>query len=232
MSGKKRKKPEMVDAYDDQMNYIGVYPRTYVHRHRMWHKVVQCWVFSQDKDSGSVTIYLQRRSFEKRSHPGRYDITAGGHVSAGETPKEAVVRETLEETGLALDEERLLYIGQFREKVGNDCEMAYIYAYEMKNPPFKPGSEVIYMVSADLDEFMDLVNKKRKSITVTPAIRTGLMHEEAFTISKGNCSLHKSFTYKVYPYLKKLIGGRGETSKKSGGRGETSKKSGESGENR
>ncbi len=206
MGKKKKRAPEMIDAYDAQMNYIGVYPRSYVHRRRMWHKVVQCWIFCRNENSNSITIYLQRRSFEKKSHPGRYDITAGGHVSAGETPEEAAVRETFEETGLELDKKKLLYIGTFREKVGNDCEMAYMYAYEMNDPPFKPGKEVIYMVSVDLDEFMDLVSKRRKIITVTPAIRTGLMHEEAFTIGRGNCSIHKSFIYRVYPYFKKLIG--------------------------
>ncbi|WP_410786938.1 GNAT family N-acetyltransferase [Kribbella sp. C-35] len=43
-------------------------------------------------------VYLQRRTAERRLLPGIWDIV-GGHLEAGETPEEALVREVEEETG-------------------------------------------------------------------------------------------------------------------------------------
>ena len=90
-----KKKPEMLTAYDENMNEIGVFARPVVHYNGMWHRVAQCWVVGMSEKG--PRIYLQRRSFEKKSHPGRYDITAGGHVSAGETPRYAMTRASMAE---------------------------------------------------------------------------------------------------------------------------------------
>ena len=78
------------------------------------------------------------------SHPGRYDVTAGGHVSAGELPEDAVLRETQEEIGLRLDTDRLQSLGYVKEVAGNDREIAYLYVYEEANPSLPPrqGSDL------------------------------------------------------------------------------------------
>ena len=62
------------------------------------------------------------------------------------------------------------------------------------------------MVSADLDDFYELLTGKREEITVIPAIKTGPMHEEAFSVGLENCSVHQNFIDVVYPYIKKLLG--------------------------
>lgn len=198
-----RRVQEMLTAYDDNMNVIGDFARSFIHYNKMWHKVVQCWIICRTEEG--IRVYLQRRSFEKLSHPGRYDITAAGHVAAGETPIEAVLRETAEEIGIKLDPEKLQEIGFVKDPVGNDREIAYLYIYEEKDPPFRPGKEVIYMVSADIDDFYALMKGDRESIIVTPAIKTGPMHDEAFSVTMENCCLHKSFLEVVYPYVKQKM---------------------------
>lgn len=45
-------------------------------------------------------LLLQRRSPQKKSYPGYWDVSAAGGVRAGETGREAAVRETREELGL------------------------------------------------------------------------------------------------------------------------------------
>lgn len=194
---------EWMNAYDDNMNEIGVYARSYIHYHKMWHRVVQCWIVGKTEEG--VRVYLQRRSFEKMSHPGRYDVTSGGHVSAGEEPEEAVLRETEEETGIRLNPDKLLSLGYVKEPVGNDREIAYLYVYVETDPPFRPGEEVIYMVSADIDEFYEMMKGERDSVVVIPAIKTGPMTEEAFSVTMENCCMHRNFLDIVYPYIKKMM---------------------------
>ena len=190
----------MLTAYDDNMNEIGTYARSVVHYNGMWHRVVQCWVVGASPTGPRV--YLQRRSFEKKSHPGRYDITAGGHVSAGETPRAAMIREIWEETGLELEEDQLIEVAEFREISGNDHELATIFVRRDDEPQFSPGPEVIYMVSADLEDFKSLSEGSTDEITVIPAIRTGPMIDEAFKVGPQNFTNHKSFLKIVYPYVR------------------------------
>ena len=219
-----RRIQEMMTAYDDNMNDIGKYARSFIHYHGMWHKVVQCWIISADEDG--VRVYLQRRSFEKKSHPGRYDITVGGHVAAGEEPLAAVLRETSEEIGLSLNPDRLICLDYVKEAMENDREIAYLYIYVEKDPPFRPGKEVIYMVSADIDDFYRLMTGERQEITVIPAIKTGPMHDEAFTVKMDNCCFHRNFLDVIYPYIKENMKNLSERTAEKTEKTEKSKKTG------
>ena len=48
-------------------------------------------------------LLLQQRSEQKKSYPGYWDVSAAGGVRAGETGREAAMRETMEELGIPLD---------------------------------------------------------------------------------------------------------------------------------
>ncbi len=89
-------------------------------------------------------------------------------------------RETQEEIGLRLDTDRLQSLGYVKEVAAMIVKSPIYMFYEEANPPFRPGKEVIYMVSADIDDFYAMMKGERESIVVVPAIKTGPMHEEAF----------------------------------------------------
>lgn len=61
-------------------------------------------------------LILYKKSFlvgvcsDKAMFPGYLDIPGGG-LEIGELPRDAVIRETFEETGLVLDSGRLAYMG-------------------------------------------------------------------------------------------------------------------------
>ncbi len=76
-------------------------PRDEIHADGSWHASVHIWITDGDE------VLIQKRSEEKESYPGFYDVAAAGHVRAGETPKGAAVRETKEEIGLSLTEKQL-----------------------------------------------------------------------------------------------------------------------------
>jgi 8-oxo-dGTP pyrophosphatase MutT (NUDIX family) len=60
--------------------------------------VVGCLVVGPDG-----RIFAQRRSPTRRLFPGCWDLV-GGHIEAGESPRQALERELAEETGWVLDQ--------------------------------------------------------------------------------------------------------------------------------
>ena len=88
---------ELLDAYADDGRHLGALPRAVVHRNGLWHKVFHCLVVA---DRGGVpTVVLQRRGLDKAGFPGLLDLTATGHLAAGESVADGV-RELAEEVGL------------------------------------------------------------------------------------------------------------------------------------
>jgi isopentenyl-diphosphate delta-isomerase len=58
---------------------------------------------------------VQRRSLRKENNPGLWDVSAAGHLSAGESASDAAVRETFEELGLSLSPHDLKFITTLRQ---------------------------------------------------------------------------------------------------------------------
>lgn len=62
------------------------------------HLVVHVCIFD-----GQGRMLIQRRQKSKSAWPDKWDLSAGGCARAGETSRQAVEREALEELGVALD---------------------------------------------------------------------------------------------------------------------------------
>jgi isopentenyl-diphosphate delta-isomerase type 1 len=80
-----------------------------VHRDGDWHRAAHLWIATPD-----CRVLLQRRALEKESWPGLWDISVAGHISAGEDARDAIVREALEELGLAVAAADLTHLGTLR----------------------------------------------------------------------------------------------------------------------
>ena len=81
-----------------------------VHRDGDWHRAAHIWIISPEGQ-----ILLQRRSPRKENNPNLWDVSAAGHLSAGESAIDAAVRETREELGLTLDRDELKLVATLRE---------------------------------------------------------------------------------------------------------------------
>jgi isopentenyldiphosphate isomerase len=89
---------ELLDIYDSCGNAVNkTKPRSQVHRDGDWHRTVHVWIVNS-KDE----LLLQKRSMEKESHPGLWDISSAGHIAAGQSSIDAAVREVQEELGLII----------------------------------------------------------------------------------------------------------------------------------
>ena len=69
--------------------------RAVVHRKKLMHRAVHVFVFN-----AAGQLFLQRRSMNKDSAPGKWVSSTSGHVDSGEDYDCAATRELAEEIGL------------------------------------------------------------------------------------------------------------------------------------
>lgn len=119
---------EILDTYDEYMNYLGSDTREKVHENGSWHKTVHSWVYDNEG-----YIYFQERADYHKLY-----TTASGHVLTGETVKDALIRETKEEIGVEVnpDGARFVYIFPwFMSKIKNGkphIDRAFSHVYLMQ----------------------------------------------------------------------------------------------------
>jgi isopentenyldiphosphate isomerase len=160
---------ETIDILTPDGEYTGrVEPRTVVHSLGLWHRTVHIWIVNDDRD-----ILLQKRALIKQTHPGLWDVSCAGHISAGETSLDAARKELREELGLALSPAELMYL--FTEQVETlhdqgryiDREFHDIYLVR-KNVPLTDltiqASEVAALMYLPLRDFGIKIFRKDKSL--------------------------------------------------------------------
>jgi isopentenyldiphosphate isomerase len=124
---------------DDDATVLGPVARGLVHGNpALIHRSVHVLVIHPVEG----TLLLQKRSLEKDTSPGLWDISVGGHVTFGQSYEEAVVRETHEELGFAVTSEDLeyLYLTRFRSARESENTRSYLCRH---TGPFTPDPDEI-----------------------------------------------------------------------------------------
>lgn len=111
--------------------------RFMMHREGMLHGTSHVWILRPNRQSG-FDLLLQKRSANKDSYAGCYDISSAGHIPAGNGYLESAVRELLEELGILVIPEELIYVGLHEEseedvfygKPFKNHEISRVYVYE------------------------------------------------------------------------------------------------------
>jgi len=102
---------ELIDVLTPDGRCTGITkPKPEIHRDGDWHRAAHVWIVTPDG-----RILLQRRSRRKENNPGLWDVSAAGHVSAGEGAIESAIREVEEELGLRMAASELRHIGTIAE---------------------------------------------------------------------------------------------------------------------
>ena len=129
---------ELVDVRDGESGERTgeVVWKSEAHRLGLWHRCFHCWVFGTDE--GGSYLLVQRRSATKGTWPGYLDVTAAGHLGAGEEPLDGL-REVEEELGLRVDPGRLAPLGtrriEQRIAAGLDREIHDVFLLRDDSPP-------------------------------------------------------------------------------------------------
>ena len=110
---------EWFDIVDEKGNPTGeVVEREYAHLHGIRHRTAHLWLVREKE--GRIQVLLQKRSANKDSHPGCFDISSAGHIPAGVDYPPSAIRELKEELGVDAEEKDLVYCG-VRQIHWDDC---------------------------------------------------------------------------------------------------------------
>lgn len=123
---------EIIDILDEQGNRTGeVVAKKIAHQKGIWHTAVFVWVYNSNGE-----LLFQKRSLQKTSFPGCWEVSVSGHVSAGENPVVAACREASEELGVAIPQDQLEFveirneIHDIPEKNWHNHELNYVYLWK------------------------------------------------------------------------------------------------------
>jgi len=153
---------ELVDIVTETGEPTGkIALKSEAHNNGLFHNTTHVWLYTKpDK------ILLSQRAASKKIFPLLWDVSAAGHVDAGESIIDAALRETHEETGLLLSAFDLKEIGvhkhmsSYDEGLIQDNEFHHAFIAELKCSlheliPQEGEVEAFKLVS--FNDFLDLL---------------------------------------------------------------------------
>lgn len=117
------------------------------------------WMWREDI-TGKKEVLLQKRSLDRISWPGSFDISAAGHIDLGETPIDAAVREAKEEMGIDIVPANLYYIFSLRTPLdAAELDTVYLYKVGQSQEFVFNDDEVDSLMWVELDEFRKMAER-------------------------------------------------------------------------
>ncbi len=144
-------KSELLPLVDETGRVIGKALRSECHgQPGLLHPVVHLHVINS-----AGQLYLQKRSGQKDTFPGRWDTAVGGHVDYGEDVVAALRREASEELGL----QNFAAAAVGTQRMDNELESEYTYIYLLEyEGPFELNHEEIdegrFWSPAEIEELL------------------------------------------------------------------------------
>lgn len=157
----------LVDIYDSEMNLLGTAMLEQAHKEGLWHKNFHCWIVANGK------VWLQKRS-TLNFFPNKFDISAAGHLEAGETPKQAGCREIEEELGFEVNENDFEKMFTYKSIINTpdkiNCEFCPTYAllnnWNIQDAILAPD-EVSGLFEANLNDLIELFANEKDAIEIS-----------------------------------------------------------------
>ncbi len=151
---------EYLDYYDENQRHLGRASREEVHQKGWWHKTFHAWIVREEEKKGYLLFQLRKE--DKDVQPSTYDISAAGHLAAGEDLR-AGSREIQEELGISYAWEDLWFLGVRTEvaRIGKlvNCEFCYTYLLAHHAPLSSyqlQASELSGLIQVDISQGLAL----------------------------------------------------------------------------
>ena len=172
---------EMIDVLNEDGSLTGRQAsKKEVHEKGLWHRAAHIWFLNSKNE-----ILLQKRAEHIESHPGEYDISAAGHLTAGDSKIEGAIREAEEELGIKLNEKDLIKIGEIRNEStqynGTYINKEYSDVYVVrKDIPIEDfiiqEDEVDHIKYIPVEEFKGWVKDRKEDL---------IMHDKEYSMLFG-----------------------------------------------
>jgi isopentenyldiphosphate isomerase len=146
---------EYLDIVDENNNLTGeVLSKKQAHKMGKLHRKVHIWALNNNKE-----LLLQKRSFINKTNQNLWDVSAGGHISTGESVIDGALRELREEIGVVAKEDELINVAIVKKDINpQNKEFIYIFIImtSLSEDDFifidKEVSEVKYIYYKDLEK--------------------------------------------------------------------------------
>ena len=151
--------PQNIEVVDSRNRPLMEMPIDEAHRQMLPHRSVAVLVHDEEN-----RLYLQQRSADKTFYPGRWDVSASGHVLVGESTKEAALRVLFDELRIRAD--RLRHIREIPASPATGFEYVSVYSAGRSASRPAPNREEIeggYFYSRE--ELACLISEFRELLT-------------------------------------------------------------------
>lgn len=169
---------ELLDVLGPDGTVIGQAGRDEVHQCGHWHRTFHCLAVRTEPPA---RVILQRRS--RHSHFAHLiDLTATGHLQAGEEPVDGV-RELEEEAGIVADRSRLIPLGvHYLVDDGPDAmnrEQIHVFLYptDAALGALQPDpEEVDGLLEVEVEPLLALLDPRQPTVTEIQATERSIEH--------------------------------------------------------
>jgi len=159
---------ELIDIYDANLKRFGTAERLAAHLNGEWHQTFHMWIASS-LHGGSLIFQL--RAPDAKNYPNLLDITAAGHLQAGEDVSHGV-REVIEELGIQVSYDQLKPLG-YRVEVADQAngqrnreyQNVFLVRDDRKAAEFKPDPAEVYgLLYVPISQGMELFTGRRTEV--------------------------------------------------------------------
>lgn len=174
---------EYLDIVDEYGNPTGeIVDREKAHTEGIRHRTSHVWILR--RGNSGVEVLLQKRSQNKDSFPGCYDISSAGHIPAGVEWKASALRELEEELGIDwITEEDLRLCGQrkiahddiFHGKPFVDRQLSNIYCLWLD---VDPANLTLQEEEVEAVVWMNLADCKHRIAAEDPTFKHAIVLDE------------------------------------------------------
>lgn len=196
---------EILDIFDENFNLIGQESRDVVHKNGLWHQTFHCWILT--RHNGKNYVLVQKRAHAKKIAPDKLDISAAGHLLAGENKNDGI-REVQEELGIMPSTSKLIDLGIRLSSSGTpgvkcNREFCHVVFLEDNTPLINhilQPEEVSALVEIEVSDGLKLFAEEVDSVVAQVLTSLDGQNQLGEMIVK-----REDFIYRIDPYYFKVF---------------------------
>lgn len=146
---------ELLDIYTCQGIHIGIKSRKECHSENInfYHKPAWSWIYNNKGE-----LLVQKRSKQKKNFPCLWDMPCAGHVSAGESIIQGLIREVKEEIGIDIKENDCKFVFEYLMESAKEIGQVYFIKIDKKEDEFILQEEEVELVKwVSFKDFKELL---------------------------------------------------------------------------